>query len=377
MPILHSRNYTDAAGDIHSHERDLVIRARLQKANGRTDNQVIWVGPPSGYSLSALSLDLMNEWLDKMAADPAPLSRIGPRLSHRRGAQELGLTLISEKPRRARLSRHDRAAVQVEAADLRQVGRLTMAVTDAKAIEREIARLHRSGSSICAANGGGLSSAPPRISRDLLVLALGYRLQEIERGGLTKSIRRKLQTMAKALRTTGQVCLTPNLSLKPGARLIREWRGRTHAVTVTEDGFEYGGASYSSLSTIAKKITGAHWSGPRLFGLRTGVERRQKRARGDVELAKTSQRSGKRMCAIYTRKSSEEGLDRPSTHSTPSAKPAPPMSSRRSTRAGGGATLYDDGGYSGGTTERPALKRLIADIDAARSTWSWFIRSIG
>ncbi len=74
VPILHSRAYTDAAGDIHSHERDLVIRARLQKANGRTDNQVIWVGPPAGYSLSALSLDLMNEWLDKMAADPAPLS---------------------------------------------------------------------------------------------------------------------------------------------------------------------------------------------------------------------------------------------------------------------------------------------------------------
>jgi len=74
VPILHSRSYTDAAGDIHSHERDLVIRARLQKANGRTDNQVIWVGPPSGYSLSALSLDLMNEWLDKLAADPAPLS---------------------------------------------------------------------------------------------------------------------------------------------------------------------------------------------------------------------------------------------------------------------------------------------------------------
>ena len=67
-----------------------------------------------------------------------------------------------------------------------------------------------------------------------------------------------------------------------GARLIREWRGRTHAVTVTEDGFEYAGASYSSLSTIAKKITGAHWSGPRFFGLRTGGERRQKQGRRDV-----------------------------------------------------------------------------------------------
>src|SRR4029077_15026624 len=107
----------------------------------------------------------------------------------------------------------------------------------------------------------------PRISRDLLVLALGDRLQEIEHGGLGKATRRKLQTMAKALRTTGRVGPAPGLSLKPGARLVREWRGRTHTVTVTEDGFEYAGTSYLSLTTIAKKITGAHWSGPRFFGL--------------------------------------------------------------------------------------------------------------
>jgi hypothetical protein len=55
--------------------------------------------------------------------------------------------------------------------------------------------------------------------------------------------------------------------LKPGARLVREWHGRTHTVTVTEDGFEYVGLSYRSLSNIAKKITGTHWSGPRFFGL--------------------------------------------------------------------------------------------------------------
>ena len=67
--------------------------------------------------------------------------------------------------------------------------------------------------------------------------------------------------------TTGRVGPTPSLSLKPGARLVREWHGRTHTVTVTEDGFEYAGASYPSLTKIAKKITGAHWSGPRFFGL--------------------------------------------------------------------------------------------------------------
>ena len=107
----------------------------------------------------------------------------------------------------------------------------------------------------------------PRLSRDLLVLGLGYRLQEMANGGLGKATRRKLQTIAKSLRTTGRVGSAPSLSLKPGARLVREWHGRAHTVTVTEDGFEYAGANYPSLTQIAKKITGAHWSGPRFFGL--------------------------------------------------------------------------------------------------------------
>jgi hypothetical protein len=115
---------------------------------------------------------------------------------------------------------------------------------------------------------------PPRISRDLFVLGLGYRLQEIAQGGLSKATRRKLQTIAKALRTKGRVGPAPSLSLKPGARLVREWGRRTHTVTVTEDGFEYAGQDYPSLTKIAKRIPGAHWSGPRFFGLlKTGAQR--------------------------------------------------------------------------------------------------------
>jgi hypothetical protein len=117
-------------------------------------------------------------------------------------------------------------------------------------------------------------SDAPRISRDLLVLGLGYRLQENEQGGLGKATRRKLQTIAKALRTTGRVGATPSLSLKPGARLVREWHGRTHTVTVTEDGFEYGNTNYRSLTKIANRITGGHWSGPRFFGLPAAATRR-------------------------------------------------------------------------------------------------------
>ena len=111
-------------------------------------------------------------------------------------------------------------------------------------------------------------SEPPKISRDLLIRGIGYRLQEIEHGGLGKSTRRKLQTLAKMFLTTGRVSPDPGLSLKPGARLVREWHGHTHTVTVTEDGFEYAGVNYPSLTKVARKITSAHWSGPRFFGLK-------------------------------------------------------------------------------------------------------------
>jgi Protein of unknown function (DUF2924) len=143
-----------------------------------------------------------------------------------------------------------------------------MVSMDTRAIEGEIDRIRSLGLDELRREWRRLNRAePPRISRDLFILALGYRLQEIAHGGLGKATRRKLQTMAKALRTTGRVGPTPSLSLKPGARLVREWRGRTHTVTVAEDGFEYAGTSCPSLTKIAKKITGAHWSGPRFFGL--------------------------------------------------------------------------------------------------------------
>jgi hypothetical protein len=108
---------------------------------------------------------------------------------------------------------------------------------------------------------------PPRISRELLIRGIAYRRQEIQHGSLGKTTRRKLKTLAKMFRTSGRVAPNPGLALKPGARLVREWHGRTHTVTVTDDGFEYAGTSYPSLTKVAKEITGAHWSGPRFFGL--------------------------------------------------------------------------------------------------------------
>jgi hypothetical protein len=71
VPIIMARTYNDARGDIHSRERDFVIRARLQKANGRYDNTALWIGADAR---ALATTDVMNQWLDAIAADPAPLS---------------------------------------------------------------------------------------------------------------------------------------------------------------------------------------------------------------------------------------------------------------------------------------------------------------
>ena len=59
----------------------------------------------------------------------------------------------------------------------------------------------------------------------------------------------------------------PDIVVKTGAILVRQWRGHTHTVLAREDGFEYDGQRYRSLTVIAERITGAHWSGPRFFGV--------------------------------------------------------------------------------------------------------------
>lgn len=110
-------------------------------------------------------------------------------------------------------------------------------------------------------------SPPPRLSRNLMVRAIAYRIQERACGGLAPALSRKLReygrkdaNMPDGLNTTGTLA-------KPGTRLLREWNGRTYTVMITEDGFAYNGMTYGSLTKIARIITGAHWSGPRFFGM--------------------------------------------------------------------------------------------------------------
>ena len=168
---------------------------------------------------------------------------------------------------------------------------------------------------------------------------------------------------------TGRIGPSPGLSLKPGARLVREWHGRRHTVTVTEDGFEHEGTSYRSLTKIARNITGAHWSGPRFFGLpRERSSEAESVRTAMAEPDKGSRRSSnKRRCAIYTRKSTDEGLDQ-AFNSLDAQREACAAFILSQKHEGWSAlpALYDDGGYSGGTMERPALKRLMADIEAGQ-----------
>ena len=109
-------------------------------------------------------------------------------------------------------------------------------------------------------------SQSPRLSRDLLVRAIAYRIQELRYGGLSKATRRKLAAI-EARDYGGEIAKEGAQRIRAGARLIREWNGRTHTVMVEEEGFTYAGENYRSLSAVAREITGARWSGPRFFGL--------------------------------------------------------------------------------------------------------------
>ena len=110
-------------------------------------------------------------------------------------------------------------------------------------------------------------SQSPRLSKDLLVRAIAYRIQELRYGGLSKATRRKLTSLVEARDSGAGLAKNGAQRIRAGSRLVREWNGRTHTVTVEEEGFTYAGRNYRSLSAIAREITGARWSGPRFFGL--------------------------------------------------------------------------------------------------------------
>ncbi len=107
------------------------------------------------------------------------------------------------------------------------------------------------------------SDVPSGISSNLLGALVAYEIQAASRGGLPARLRSQLLMIAQ----NAPIVLTP--SLRSGSRLVREWNGTSHIVDVVKDGFVYRGQTYKSLSAIAREITGARWSGPRFFGLKS------------------------------------------------------------------------------------------------------------
>src|SRR6202011_341008 len=89
---------------------------------------------------------------------------------------------------------------------------------------------------------------PMRLSRDLLIRGIIYQLQERAYGGLSKAIARKLEQAAAGPPGRGAANPAPPISLKPGTRLVREWRGVAHMVLIHADGIEWRGQRYHSLS---------------------------------------------------------------------------------------------------------------------------------
>ncbi|MBF0354925.1 MAG: DUF2924 domain-containing protein [Alphaproteobacteria bacterium] len=111
---------------------------------------------------------------------------------------------------------------------------------------------------------------PPPYNRRFLESRLAYRIQELAYGGLKPETVRRLEEMAEDLDGGNIIKRKRPANDRPicGTRLVREWQGVDHQVTVLDEGFEYQGRPYKSLSAIARAITGTRWNGLIFFGLK-------------------------------------------------------------------------------------------------------------
>lgn len=108
----------------------------------------------------------------------------------------------------------------------------------------------------------------PNIGPDLLRRGIAWKLQSRVHGDLPNHIKRELERAAERLRRGEALVSSSRPSLRAGTRLVRQWRNRVHHVLVLDDGYEYDGRRFASLTQIASAITGTHWSGPSFFGLK-------------------------------------------------------------------------------------------------------------
>jgi len=175
---------------------------------------------------------------------------------------------------------------------------------DRQAIEAEIERIRSLGLEALRARWRSVfgNTAPPVLGRDLLARIISYRLQEEAFGGLDPATRKLLEGLARGEQPRSQT----RRPLKPGTVLVREYQGARHTVTVVPDGFLWQGGTYSSLSTIARAITGTAWNGPRFFGVRV--------AGGDRTEDKLPAPTRKRSSSASLRASRTGAADRSADH---------------------------------------------------------------
>jgi Protein of unknown function (DUF2924) len=144
-----------------------------------------------------------------------------------------------------------------------------VAVIPDPAVEAEISKLETLPlANLKAIWKARLGRVPKHQSADLLRRRLAYELQVRAYGGLPPDIRRRIAKLHKAFATDPNYTPQANQRLKPGTILTREWKGIIHQTSILEEGFDYAGEHYHSLSEIAERITGTKWSGPAFFGLR-------------------------------------------------------------------------------------------------------------
>lgn len=109
---------------------------------------------------------------------------------------------------------------------------------------------------------------PKAFGPDLLRRSVAQKVQENAYGGLSKATERELDRLVAAMIAKPDAPLAVARRAQSGTVLVRDWKGSSHRVMITADGFYYDDRTYSNLSEIARLITGTRWNGPRFFGLR-------------------------------------------------------------------------------------------------------------
>jgi hypothetical protein len=111
-------------------------------------------------------------------------------------------------------------------------------------------------------------SPPPKLRRDLMIPILAFRLQERAFGSLHATACARLRHLSRGFERDIDLKIPSPSPIRPGTRLVRQWRDQVHLVNVEANGYEYQSARYRSLSEIARLITGTRWSGPLFFGIK-------------------------------------------------------------------------------------------------------------